>query len=140
MSNTTEKQHHSSKHSSHNHHHRSRHHSSSKYYKKKNYDPSSEMERRGENILYDKVRKERIALMIKRSMFVIFAIALVLVLVYFMTNQGDTLLEQKLFNNNATEEQINELKNKLVDYEYHIEYLEKRLSKYEKVESIFDKE
>lgn len=136
MSNTKEKKYHSSRHSSHRHHR----HSSSKYYKK-NYDPSSEMERRGENILYDKVRKERIAQMIKRSIFVILAIAFILVVVYFMTNPGDSVLEQKIFNkNNSTQAEVNELKNKLIDYEYHIEYLEKRLSKYENVDSIFDEE
>ncbi len=139
MSNTKERKYHSSKHSSH-HHHRNHHYSGSKNYQKRNYDPSSEMERRGENIIYDKVRKERIAQMIKRSIFVILSIAFILVVVYFMTSQGDTIFDNGVFNKNTAEAEINELKNKLIDYEYHIEYLENRLSRYENVDSIFDKE
>ena len=48
------------------------------------------MERRGKNIIYDKVRKERISLMIKRSIFCLVAIALIIYVVYSMTGTGGT--------------------------------------------------
>ena len=78
---------HSRHHSHHSHHHKG----SSKYYRKKEHDSSSEMERRGQNIIYDNVRKERIKQMIKRSVFVIFAIAILFVIVFFMYCRGHVI-------------------------------------------------
>lgn len=124
-----------SSHSKHHHHHH--HHGRSKHYRRKEYDPSSEMERRGQNIIYDNVRKEKINNMIKRSIFVILIIAIIFLLIYFITLPSDANL--KLFNRGNSKEEVNMLKNKIVDYEYYIEELEERLSKYEKVESIFEK-
>lgn len=125
-----------SSHSTHHHHHH-HHHGSSKHYRKKEYDPTSEMERRGQNIIYDSVRKERVNLMIKRSAFVIFAIAITFILFYFMKTPSEKSID--LFSSNATKEEVNVLKNKIVNYEYYIEELEERLSKYEEVDSIFEK-
>lgn len=118
-------------------HSHSHHKSSSKHYSKKEYDPSSEMERRGQNIIYDNVRKERIKQMIKRSIFVIVAITTLLVIFFFMTLPSESTLH--LINRNTSKEEVNVLKNKIIDYEYHIKELEERLSKYENVESIFEK-
>lgn len=136
-----EKNHHTSRHrSSHSsssakrrHHHSDRHKYSS------NRDISSEMERRGENIIYDKVRKERIALMIKRSIFCILATAFLVFVVISMTSSGGTSGGFRFFNNTESKQEINDMKIKIVDYEHYIEELEERLSKYEEVESIFNK-
>ncbi len=120
-----------SSHSKHNHHHH-HHHGRSKH-----RDPSSEMERRGQNIIYDRVRKEKIKEMMKRSAFLILAVTIVLLLIYFITLPDD--VDHKFFYRDNSEEEVNLLKNKIIDYEYYIEELEERLSKYENVESIFDK-
>jgi len=115
------------------HHHRSK---NDKYYKSShNKDISSEMERRGENIIYDKVRKERISLMIKRSIFCLAAIALVFYVVCAMTGTNETTSDFDLFNRGLSDEEINEMKMKIIDYEHEIEELKERLSKYENVES-----
>lgn len=124
---------HSSSGKSTHHHHRSK---SDKYYKSyHNKDISSEMERRGENIIYDKVRKERISLMIKRSIFCLVAIALIFYVVYSMTGTGGTTGNFDFFNRGLSTEEINEMKMKIIDYEQEIEELKERLSKYENVES-----
>ena len=119
---------HRSSRSKHHHHHRG----SSKKYRKTEYDPSSEMERRGQNIIYDNVRKERIQHMIHRSLFVICACFVLAILVYLMNNSGQSNFD--LFNIRSSREEVNMLKNKIVDYEYYIEELEERLSKYETIE------
>lgn len=116
------------KYKSHHHHYHGR---------SKHYDPSSEMERRGQNIIYDKVRKEKLKEMTKRTIFVLLSVTILFLLIYFMTLPED--VDRKLFYRNTTEEEVNDLKNKLIDYEYYIEELEERLSKYESVESIFEK-
>ncbi len=137
MSHTQEYKKKNSKLSHSNHHHNHHHHGSSKHYRKKEYDSSSEMERRGQNIIYDNVRKERIKQMIKRSVFVIFIIAILFVIFYFMTLPSEST--PNLFNGVTSKEEVNMLKNKIINYEYYIEELEERLSKYEKVERIIEK-
>ncbi len=129
-----------SSHTKHHHHHSHHHHhhnGSSSHHRKKEYDPSSEMERRRQNIIYDNVRKERIGQMVKRSIFVILAVSILLILIYFMISPNEGTRD--LFNSDTSKEEINVLKNKIINYEYYIEELEERLSKYEKVESIVEK-
>lgn len=116
------------KYKSHHHHYHGR---------SKHYDPSSEMERRGQNIIYDKVRKEKLKEMTKRTIFVLLSVTILFLLIYFMTLPEG--FNYKSFNRDNSEEEVNMLKNKIIDYEYYIEELEERLSKYENVESIFDK-
>lgn len=76
---------HSSHHSRHSHHgeHRNEY-SSSRYKSSKRYasDPTSEMERRGESIIYKEVRKKKVQNMVKRVTFVsIFSIFLLFILI-----------------------------------------------------------
>ncbi len=113
--------HKNSHHSHHNHHH------------------SSKRRRTGDNTIYDSVRKERINQMFKRSIFLIIATAVIIFIVYFMTKPEESFSDFELFNNGISEQEINELKNKITEYEFYIDELEERLSKYEEVESIFEK-
>ena len=137
-------------HKSHHSHHRTsgnshrsgsgHHHShSKKYYKSHHEDPTSIMERMGKNLIYDNVRKQRISLMIKRSVFCLVVLGLIAFSVYFLTSSDGTYKESGLFNKGISTEEANELNNKLVDYEEYIEELEERLSKYEEVEFKFYK-
>lgn len=110
----------------------------SKYYKTSySKDLSSEMERRGENVIYDNVRKEKINLMFKRSIFCLLAIALFIYIVYSLTHQSETYSDFKLFNKGISIEEANELNNKIIKYEFYIEELEERLSQYEEVDGMF---
>ncbi len=130
---------HSSSHSSGGRHHHHHHHSKKyKYYKSSHDDFSSEKERRGENIIYNKVRKEKIKLMFKRSIFCLIVIALLIFIIYSMTRSNQSHEDFDLFNKGVSTEEINEMKNKVINYEYYIEELEERLSKYEEVESILE--
>ena len=124
---------HSSHHHNHRHHHRSR-----GYSKNHSKGISSIMERNGKNIIYHKVRKEKIFLTFKRSAFLIIFIALILFLIFSILRNPDQVNGFRFFKSGATEQENIELKNKIINYEYYIEELEKRLSKHEKVESIFD--
>ncbi len=119
------------RHSSH-HHHSSRRHS---HYSKEE-EISSRMERAGKNIIYDNVRKEKIYLAFKRTSFCIIFLALIAFLIFSLLRNPDTDKEFKIFDNYTSEEEIIELKNKIIKYEYYIEELEERLSKYEEVEGI----
>lgn len=122
-------------------HHRRSHSSSNKSsnYRAKRVDSSSEMERRGENIIYDKVRKEKLRLMIKRSIFCVLSLAIILYLLFSILTSGDSSKDFDFFNKGVSNEEVNELKNKIVKYEYYIEELEERLSEYEEVDGMFVK-
>lgn len=126
------------KHINHSYHRHSSHlhHSSRKHSHYLEEEISSKMERAGKNIIYDKVRKEKIYLAFKRTSFCIIFIALILFLIISLIKTPDTNKEFNLFGNKTSEEDIIELKNKIIKYEYYIEELEERLSKYEEVESI----
>lgn len=136
-----EKTHSSSHRSSHSSHHRSSHSSSNKnsHYRLKKNDPTSEKERRGENVIYDKVRKEKLKLMIKRSVFCILSVAIIFYLIFSIISSGDSSRDFDFFNKGVSIEEVNELKNKIIKYEFYIEELEERLSEYEEVDGMFIK-
>lgn len=119
----------------HKHHH---HHSHNKYYYRQK-DESSAMERKGENIIYTNVRKERIRLMIKRVVFCIISILLIAYTVYIMVGFDEYKTNKSIINKGYSTEEINEMKIKIIDYEETIEGLKREneelketLSKYEK--------
>ena len=126
----------SMRHSSHHHRH---HHRSRGYSRSHSEDISSKMERNGKNILDDTVRKEKIFLTFKRSAFMIIFITLILFLIFSIFQTPEQSNGFSFIKNRASQEETIELKNKITNYEYYIEELEERLSKYENVESIFDK-
>lgn len=122
----------SSHHGSRHHHHKSKKY---KYYHKG--DSSSAMERRGENIIYNNVRREKIALMIKRTIFIFIIVSLFIFSIYsIFFNDTSYKSDGRLFDKGISEQEVNDLKNKITDYEFYIEELENRLSKYESVDSI----
>lgn len=133
---------HSSRHrSSHSSHHRSAHSSSNRdsHYRTKKVDPTSEMERRRENIIYDKVRKERLQLMVKRSIFCVLSIAVIFYLIFSIMSSGESSTDFDYFNKGVSIKELNELNNKIINYEFYIEELEERLSEYEDVDGMFIK-
>ncbi len=97
-------------------------------------DESSEMERRGENIIYRDMRKKKMSVMAKRTAFIVVVLCSFIFLIYAIIN-SDSESKNNIFTNNLHRtEEINELKIKIIDYEDYIEELEERLSKYEEVE------
>ena len=139
--NNVKKSHSSHRRSSRSSHHRSSHSSTDRNsnYRSKRVDASSEMERRGENIIYDKVRKEKLKLMIKRTVFCVLSIAIIFYLVISILSSGDSSTDFGFFNKGVSIEEVNELNNKIVKYEFYIEELEERLSEYEDVDGMFVK-
>lgn len=94
-------------------------------------DISSEMERNGDNIIYRNVRKVKVFMMIKRTIFCCVALALIIFVISAIINSqpGDSL---SFFTNRDKKlEETNDLKIKIIQYEDKIEELEERLSRYE---------
>ncbi len=112
----------------HRHHHKSRGHA---YH--------SQVKRKGSNA-YNNITREKMLYALKRTVFCIIFLSLIVFLVISVFKNSDTDTQFKLFENNATEEEVIELKNKIVKYEYYIEELEEKLSKYEYVKSIFEEQ
>lgn len=116
-SNTEEQKHHHSSSGRHHHHHHRR---KSSYQQK---DSSSAMERRGENIIYNNVRKEKISLMIKRIVFCILSIILIAYTIYIMAGFDENSVGGTIMNKGYSNEEINEMKIKIIDLEDEIERL-----------------
>lgn len=94
-------------------------------------DISSEMERNGDNIIYRNVRKVKVFMMIKRTIFCCVALALIIFVISAIINSqpGDSL---SFFTNRDKKlEETNDLKIKIIQYEDKIKELEERLSRYE---------
>lgn len=94
-------------------------------------DISSEMERNGDNIIYRNMRKVKVFMMIKRTIFCCVALALIIFVISAIINSqpGDSF---SFFTNRDKKlEETNDLKIKIIQYEDKIEELEERLSRYE---------
>lgn len=92
---------------------------------------NSDAERRGENIIYKNVRKNKIFLMIKRGCFCTIALLFIIFVIYsiFNSSPGDSM---SFFSSNRVRtEELNELKIKVVQYEERIKELENKLAQYE---------
>ena len=123
--------------------HSSRHRSSLSSHSSSNrnshYNSTSEMEKRRKNIIYVKARNERLQLMVKRIIFCVSLIAVILYIIFSIISSSGSSTDFDFFNNGVSIEKVNELNNKIIEYEFYIEELEERLSEYEDVDGIFIK-
>ena len=132
--------HRSSSHGSHDSHHHHSH--SSKYnlfigenFNDDKYDHSAEMERKGQNVIYKYVHKQKISDMIRRSIFCLLLLSLLIFLIYSIVNTDSEKQNNGIFNHdNEDKDTIEELQDKIYDMEDYIYELENRLSQYEQIE------
>lgn len=133
--------------SHHHHHHHHRHHhkkednfvtgygdksSSKKHHHHHHHsDSSSKRERKGINIEYTRVKRQRIIAMIKRSVFCTVLIAFIAFLIYSIIN-GESVVNTRIFDNDRKQtESVEDLRQKIIDLEFEIDKLQDKLKQYE---------
>lgn len=102
-----------------------KHHSAK--YSKKYHDSSSEMERRGKNIIYHEVKKQRVFENIKRVIFILLIMFIIIFSIFIISNPEYNVQMSNEKRDTVTYEEFYDLKTRLFEYEDRIEALEEKI-------------